>query len=334
MALCGFLVTSTLSTPTHLDFAAAAEEVNVGQARAPKLAPVQVPLGEPAPPTVAFFGDSTGLITAKGFKEWAAGVTDVQMVPGAAWYGCGIVREGRARFNGKEFDPGACGNLVEQWGQALDLVHPAVGVIQVGPIEVDDHLLPGDGVWRAPGDPVYDAVLKAGMLEAVDLFLTRGVTPIWLTSPRIDPSRSTQPPNQDPSGDPARMVAVQPAAPPGAARATGAPRSSISPAGSGCDRAASSTLSCGPTACTSPKRRPPTSSHRGSLRDRARATRRVHRSLAEATASGLQPPEDQLLRSGAEQPSVRRPHGTTAGSQPARGGRREPIEQEVLGAFR
>jgi peptidoglycan/LPS O-acetylase OafA/YrhL len=207
MALCGFLVTSTLSTPpTHLDFAAAAEEVNVGQARAPKLTPVQVPVGVEAPPTVAFFGDSTGLITAKGFKAWAASASDVQMVGGAAWYGCGIVREGRARFNGKEFDPGACGNLVEQWGRALDVVHPAIGVIQVGPIDVDDHLLPGDSQWRAPGDPVFDTILKERMLEAVDVFLARGVTPIWLTSPFIEPSRSTQPPNEDPSGDPARMI--------------------------------------------------------------------------------------------------------------------------------
>jgi hypothetical protein len=207
MALCGFLVTSTLSAPpTHVDFAAAAEEVNVGQARAPKLTPVQVPLGVEAPPTVAFFGDSTGLITAKGFKAWAASASDVQMVGGAAWYGCGIVREGRARFNGKEFDPGACGNLVEQWGRALDVVHPAIGVIQVGPIDVDDHLLPGDSEWRAPGDPVFDAILKERMLEAVDVFLVRGVTPIWLTSPFIEPSKSTQPPNEDPSGDPARMI--------------------------------------------------------------------------------------------------------------------------------
>jgi peptidoglycan/LPS O-acetylase OafA/YrhL len=206
MALCGFLVTSTLSTPSHLDFAAAAEEVNVGQAKAPKVAPVQVAPGETAPTTVAFFGDSTGLVTAKGFKQWAASATDVQMVPGAAWYGCGIVREGTARFNGKQFDPGACGNLVDQWGQALDIVHPEVGVIQVGPIDVDDHLLPGDAQWRAPGDPVFDTLLKERMLEAVDVFLSRGVTPVWLTSPFIQPSRSTQPPNDDPSGNPVRMV--------------------------------------------------------------------------------------------------------------------------------
>jgi len=206
MALCGFLVTSTLSAPTRIDFAGAAADVNVGGPKAPPPPnPVTVP-GATAPPTVAFFGDSSGLLTAKGFKRWAADASQVQMVGGAAWYGCGIVREGVARFNDQVFDPSACGTLPDQWGKALDEVQPQIAVIQVGPIEVDDHLLPGDTRWRAPGDPRYDVVLKAKMLEAVDVFLARGVTPIWLTSPLIDPSRSTQPPNDDPSGDPERMA--------------------------------------------------------------------------------------------------------------------------------
>ena len=223
MALCGFLVTSTLSTPTHLDFAAAAEEVNVGQARAPKLTPVQVPLGVEAPPTVAFFGDSTGLITAKGFKAWAASASDVQMVGGAAWYGCGIVREGRARFNGKEFDPGACGNLVEQWGQALDVVHPAIGVIQVGPIDVDDHLLPGDSEWRAPGDPVFDAILKERMLEAVDVFLVARRHADLADEPVHRAVEVDATSERGPLGRPGADDPVQPAAPAGAAGAAGPP---------------------------------------------------------------------------------------------------------------
>ncbi len=85
-----------------------------------------------APPRVAFFGDSTGLATAKGFKTWATTVDDVQMVGGAAWYGCGLVREGEARFNGKLFDPAACGSLEDQWGSALDETLPHIAVVQVG----------------------------------------------------------------------------------------------------------------------------------------------------------------------------------------------------------
>ena len=44
------------------------------------------------------------------------------------------------------------------------------------------------------------------MLEAVDVFVSRGITPVWLTSPYIEPSKSTQPPNHDPSGHRARMT--------------------------------------------------------------------------------------------------------------------------------
>jgi peptidoglycan/LPS O-acetylase OafA/YrhL len=206
MALCGFLVTSALTAPSNLDFEAAAAAVNLGEANAPRVVPAEVPPGATAPPTVAFFGDSTALLTAKGFKRWAADGTQVRMLGGAAWYGCGVVREGKARFNDEVFSVGGCGNLVAQWGKALDVAQPQIGVIQAGPIDVDDHLLPGDAEWRAPGDPTFDALLEAGMLEAVDVFLSRGVTPVWLTSPYTEPSRSTQPPNEDPSGDPARMT--------------------------------------------------------------------------------------------------------------------------------
>jgi peptidoglycan/LPS O-acetylase OafA/YrhL len=206
MALCGFLVTSTLSTPSHLDFAAAAQAVNVGQPQAPRPGAPPPRTASASAPTVAFYGDSTGLLTAKGFKRWAADGTRLQMIGGAAWYGCGIVRDGKARFNDKVFDPGGCGPLVSQWGKALDEERPQIAVIQVGPIDVDDHLLPGDTRWRAPGDPKFDAYLEQRMLEAVDVFVSRGVTPVWLTSPYIEPSRSTQPPNDDPSGQRARMT--------------------------------------------------------------------------------------------------------------------------------
>ncbi len=210
MAVCGFFVTSSLTTPANLDFSAAAEAVNVGRADAPSAAPAPDPSTSGAEaadgaPTVAFYGDSSGLATAKAFKTWAATSTDVEMVGGAAWYGCGLVRDGTARFNGEEFDPGGCGELTKQWAKAVEEARPQIAVIQTGPIDVDDFLLPGDTRWRAPGDPVFDERLRQSMLDAVDVFIAHGVTPVWLTSPRIEPSRSTQPPNDDPSGDPARM---------------------------------------------------------------------------------------------------------------------------------
>jgi hypothetical protein len=93
------------------------------------------------------------------------------------------------------------------WPEQIRRAQPTTAVIQVGPFDVADRRLSPEDAWRAPGDPVYDDYLEQEMLAAVDLFLARGVTPIWLTSPRIDADRILQPrpPAADPASDPARM---------------------------------------------------------------------------------------------------------------------------------
>lgn len=163
-----------------------------------------VPSGEAVPraPRIAFFGDSSALLTATGFGRFAAEHGGVDLVEGAAFYGCGLLREGPTRFGDKVVGPPtACGSLEAQWNAALDRA-PDLAVVQVGPIEVDDHRLAGDDQWRAPGDPTYDARLKAAMLAAVDLVVARGATPVWLTSPTISHPLLPAP---VPSSDPARM---------------------------------------------------------------------------------------------------------------------------------
>ncbi len=157
--------------------------------------------GLPAPLRVAVFGDSSGLMTAYGLRDWiAVEPGTVALTDGAVYYGCGLTRDGSFRHAGRVRPLDGCGDLVSQWGRALATADADVALIQVGPIEVDDHLLPGDTVWRAPGDPVYDAYLRDRMLEAVDLVLAHGVTPVWVTSPVIEP------PDGDVSRDPARMA--------------------------------------------------------------------------------------------------------------------------------
>ncbi len=194
IALVGVVVTSTLSSPPQLNFAAATS-VN------------RVPVTTPASgeTSLAFFGDSAALMTAKGFQDWAGLSLLTAQGGGAAWYGCGIVRDGKARFADRELTFESCGSIPQQWGKALDETKPQVAIIQVGPIEVNDRLLPGDTEWRSLGDPVLDAYLEKRMLEAVDVVIDRGIIPVWLTSPLIDPARSTLVRNSDPSGDPARM---------------------------------------------------------------------------------------------------------------------------------
>jgi len=153
----------------------------------------------PVPLRIAVFGDSSGLMTARGLIDWAAANPGVIVIEdGAVYYGCGLVRDGEFRHAGRVRPLDGCGPLPEQWSRALAGTSAHVALIQVGPIEVDDHLLPGDAVWRAPGDPVFDTFLQQKMIEAVDLVLAHGVTPVWVTSPHIEP------PDGDVSRDPAR----------------------------------------------------------------------------------------------------------------------------------
>lgn len=155
----------------------------------------------PSPLRVSILGDSSGLMTANGLKAWAgANPGQVQIVDSAVYYGCGLTRDGLFRHAGREQRLDGCGDLATQWSNALDGSGADVALIQVGPIEVDDHLLPFDTTWRAPGDPLFDAYLEQKMLEAVDIVLAHGITPVWLTSPAIEP------PDGDVSRDPARMA--------------------------------------------------------------------------------------------------------------------------------
>ena len=140
-------------------------------------------------------------MTADGLEAWAgANPGQVQIVDSAVYYGCGLTRDGLFRHAGREQRLDGCGDLATQWSNALDGSGADIALIQVGPIEVDDHLLPFDTAWRAPGDPLFDAYLEQKMLEAVDIVLAHGVTPVWLTSPDIEP------PDGDVSRDPARMA--------------------------------------------------------------------------------------------------------------------------------
>jgi peptidoglycan/LPS O-acetylase OafA/YrhL len=220
VALAGFFVTSSLTAPPSVDVASAARSLAEATASAPPppdsealplptvsglagSAAAPVPTFVPTPgvaPRVAFFGDSTALMTAQGVQRWAARTDELAVVGGAAYYGCGILREGPTRLGDRVAPPpSACGGLEEQWSAAADQSRPDIAVIQVGPIEVDDHVLAGDSEWRAVGDPVYDARLEAQMLAGVDALLARGVTPVWLTSPPIDhPHLEPRPPSDDP----------------------------------------------------------------------------------------------------------------------------------------
>ncbi len=186
-------------------FAALLVAALAGVLGAPPAASQAAPV--PARPTIAFYGDSTALVTGIGLSGWLG--PDGPMVPvgGDTGLGCGLTRVGVIRY-GDSLRPADadCGQWTERWPALAAAVHPDIAVIEVGPFDVADHLFPGDSVWRAPGDPIYDATMHQELLGAVDVFLSRGIHTVVLTSPDInDQSQSSGP---VPESDPRRMAVL------------------------------------------------------------------------------------------------------------------------------
>lgn len=154
-----------------------------------KGAPPTVPLPKP-PPTVEFIGDSTALATGAGVNDWAFDTKTMRVLGWSSdanhWLGCGVVQAGFVRYGG-EISAAAheCGDIDQEWADDLDVTRPNAVVLQFGPWDVADHLLPGDVVWRGPGDPIYDSQLFAAKVAITKVSLERHITTIWLTSPQI-----------------------------------------------------------------------------------------------------------------------------------------------------
>jgi peptidoglycan/LPS O-acetylase OafA/YrhL len=157
-----------------------------GTAAAPPLPPPQTVVGTPPRPRIAFFGDSTAIMTAIGVYRWSQAADEVDMVQGGAWFGCSIGRGGEWR-SGSEygFIPDKCNQWGTTWADRIAANQPNIAVVQIGPWDVPDRRLPGDSEWRALGDPVYDDFLLQEMTAAVDVLSAQGAVVVWLRVPPV-----------------------------------------------------------------------------------------------------------------------------------------------------
>jgi len=129
------------------------------------------------------------------------------VVPGEVTeLGCSVGRDGLRRQHGvvSEVPAEQC-NWEETWA-AEARAHPEaqVAVILTGAWDIVDRQLPGDDVWRRPGDPVYDAYLRDELAAATDMLTDAGLTVVWLTTPDLDFGRDGQVPS-DPRDHAARV---------------------------------------------------------------------------------------------------------------------------------
>ncbi len=142
--------------------------------------------GPPPRPRAAVFGDSTAMMTAIGLNRWASTAGEMDVVPGAAWLGCGVGRGGERR-SGNEYGvvPENCNAWATTWADRIRASQPNIAVVQIGPWDVTDRRLAGDDTWRALGDPVYDTYLLEEMSQAVDTLSAEGAQVLWLSAPPV-----------------------------------------------------------------------------------------------------------------------------------------------------
>jgi hypothetical protein len=175
------------------------------------IAPSEVPDGSQL---ALFLGDSTLLNVAIGLNRWGLETEDgLVAVHGLGGLGCSIMRGGERRYAG---DVGASEPHCDEWADLIPAATATVrdtygradlALLGTGPWDLADRRLPGEDVWRSPGDPVYDAYLRGELEAATDAFLAEGLRVVWLTTPYLDVGRHMQPPPAEPfpESDPARV---------------------------------------------------------------------------------------------------------------------------------
>ena len=159
-------------------------------------------------PRMAFFGDSTALMTGIGAQVWGLGGGRA-VVSGKAQLGCPLVTAGQVELPGldgaleRQPVPAGC-DWSTLWPAFLADRRVDLVVVQFGPFDVADHLLPGDDIWRRVGDPRYDDVVRRAARDAAAVFTSRGIHVAWLAAPHVTLSPRV-PPVELPASDPARI---------------------------------------------------------------------------------------------------------------------------------
>ncbi|MFP5254872.1 MAG: acyltransferase family protein [Acidimicrobiia bacterium] len=162
-------------------------------------------------PSVAFFGDSTAVMTGIGVKMWSEAGAPIAVVPGAVELGCGIELPGRRRV-GPDLQvtekPELCARHLASWAPIVAEHRPDAAVIQVGVWEAADQQVAGGQGWQHLGQPGFDALVLELIGATSDELLAAGAEQVvWLTAPPIDAALNPNHPGSvGPEGDPARFV--------------------------------------------------------------------------------------------------------------------------------
>ncbi len=181
LVVASFLVKADTPPPV-IDLTSANETMNTPAAPPPPT--TWAPEVGPPSARVAYFGDSTGLMTGYGFTDWLALTDRGLAVPGGATLGCSLMGGDAMRLGDRTIEgPPGCPEWPTTWARAVADGAPSTVVVQTGAWDVQDRRLGDDPTWRGPGDPVYDAALQQRMLEAIDILSANGAMVVWLQGP-------------------------------------------------------------------------------------------------------------------------------------------------------
>lgn len=145
----------------------------------------------PGAPRLAVFGGSTALMNGLGITAWGEDVTDVEVVPGEARLGCGLLERGarpegldaREGLRWEPVDP-ACRGWVDDWKRRAARESVEVAVVFFGVWEIADWRL--DGEQTSILDPELRAVFRDRLDDAIDALEIGGVRHVVLmTSPVV-----------------------------------------------------------------------------------------------------------------------------------------------------
>jgi len=183
----GASVVADSASPPVVDYAAAADLVS-GAAVPPANDAEALGISVSAAPRVAFFGDSTAVMTAAGFMLAAATDPRVQAVEGKATLGCGILIPDQLEDVHGHVTPLAekCARWPDAWSTMVAANRPDVAVVQAGPWEAFDMRFAGVDGWHHLGDDVTDSQARQRLQQAVDILSADGARVVFLTTSHVD----------------------------------------------------------------------------------------------------------------------------------------------------
>jgi lysophospholipase L1-like esterase len=164
-------------------------------------------------PRVAFFGDSSAVMTGRGITDWSTRHLDVLApAPSEGQLGCGLL-QGQREVGGEVLpSPVQCDGWLDRWLDDTEQNRVDIAVVQYGPWDVRPQQLEQGGDYLVIGqDAELDRAMLRSLDEAVTDLLDHVGVVVLVASPDIEIGRDhgRSPRRDDPDSDHDRMAAYR-----------------------------------------------------------------------------------------------------------------------------